>query len=187
MAPTIIRLAIPDVLLIKHRRFDDERGSFMETFRADWLSAAGLETVFVQDNQADSVRKGTLRGLHFQRPPFEQAKLFRVVQGAAFDVAVDLRAGSPTFARWVGVTLSAAAPEQLFIPRGFAHGYCTLEPDTRVAYKCDEYYEPRAEAGVLYSDPGIGVEWPFPEEALHLAEKDRRWPLLAQLALPAMD
>ena len=119
----------------------------------------------MQDNQSLSATPGTLRGLHFQRPPFAQAKLVRVLRGAIFDVAVDLREGSPHFGRWCGATLTAEGDEQLFVPRGFAHGFVTLEPDTEVAYKVDAVYSAECDAGITFDDPAIGVKWPWPRPA----------------------
>jgi dTDP-4-dehydrorhamnose 3,5-epimerase len=145
-------LAIPDVILIKPNRFVDRRGYFMETYRASDFGELGIGATFIQDNQAASVERGTLRGLHFQRPPRTQAKLIRVIKGTIFDVAVDLRRGSKTFGRWAGVTLSAERGEQVFVPRGFAHGYCTLDPDTTVAYKCGAYYAADHEDGIHFAD-----------------------------------
>src|SRR5450830_1885285 len=135
-----VPLAIPDVILITLARYADARGYFMETYRASSFEELGIRASFVQDNQSMSLERGTVRGLHFQRPPWAQAQLIRVLKGAIFDVAVDLRQGSKTFGNWVGVRLSAERGEQLFVPRGFAHGYCTLDPGTEVAYKCDAYY-----------------------------------------------
>lgn len=176
-------LAIPDVLLIARRRFEDSRGYFMVTYEASEFRRLGLPD-FVQDNQAQSVRRGTIRGLHFQRPPHAQAKLVWPLRGAIFDVAVDIRAGSATFGAWVGATLEAGSGEALFVPRGFAHGYCTLADDTEIAYKCDAGYAPFAEGGVLFSDPAIGVTWPASEEAMVVSEKDRRLPPIRDLVTP---
>lgn len=173
-------LSIPDVILIAPRRFADTRGYFMVTYEAGEFHRLGLPE-FVQDNQAHSVRVGTVRGLHFQRPPFEQGKLVRVLKGSAFDVAVDIREGSPTFGEWAAVTLTAESAEQLFVPRGFAHGYCTLEDDTEIAYKCDSVYVPQAEAGFLFSDPTVGVDWPIAPDAAILSVKDRALPSFADL------
>ena len=138
----------------------------------------------MQDNQAFSAQRGTLRGLHFQRPPEPQAKLIRVLRGSIFDVAVDLRIGSPTYGHWVGETLTAEGGEQLFVPRGFAHGYCTLEPNTEVAYKVDGFYAPECDAGLAWNDPTIGITWPIaPEEAI-LSDKDKRLPAFADFVSP---
>ena len=173
-------LSIPDVILIAPRRFADTRGYFMVTYEEGEFRRLGLPD-FVQDNQAHSVRAGTIRGLHFQRLPHEQGKLVRVLKGAAFDVAVDIRQGSPTFGEWTAVTLTAQSAEQLFVPRGFAHGYCTLEDDTEIAYKCDSVYVPAADAGFLFSDPTVGVDWPVAAEAAVTSDKDRALPSFTDL------
>jgi len=175
---------IPDVVLLIPRRFRDERGWFSETYSTRSFSDILGNIVFVQDNQAYSAMRGTLRGLHFQRPPEPQAKLIRVLRGSIFDVAVDIRAGSPTYGRWVGATLTAEGGEQLFVPRGFAHGYCTLEPDTEVAYKVDGFYAPECDAGLAWDDPSIGIAWPIrPDEAI-LSDKDRNLPAFANFVSP---
>jgi dTDP-4-dehydrorhamnose 3,5-epimerase len=181
---TVTRLDIPGLLRISARRATDARGYFMETYREAGFRQLGIEAAFVQDNEAMSLEPGTLRGLHFQAPPHAQAKLVRVLSGAIFDVAVDIRAGSPDFGRWVGVRLDAEHGEQLYIPAGFAHGYCTLEPRTVVAYKCDAYYDAPSEGGLLFSDPAIGIDWPMPLERMILSDKDRLLPTLAELRSP---
>ena len=181
---TLTRLEIEGLLLIVPTRFGDERGYFAETYRADAFRAFGITAEFVQENQSFSARPGTVRGLHFQAPAAAQAKLVRALRGALFDVAVDLRRGSPTFSRWCSARLSAAGGEQIFIPRGFAHGFCTLEPDTEVAYKIDAYYRPECEGGVAWDDPQIAIPWPVaPAEAI-LSERDRKLPRLSDLDLP---
>jgi len=177
------RLAIPDVVLIRPRRSGDERGYFMETFRAADFAAFGIPATFVQDNQAMSARPGTIRGLHFQKAPSAQAKLVRVLRGAIFDVAVDIRRGSPTCGRWVGARLTTEGAEQLFLPRGFAHGYCTFEPNTEIAYKCDAYYDPAAEGGLHIADPDLAIEWPIDPGQAMVSGKDRAQPRLAELAM----
>ena len=183
---TATRLAIPEVILVRPRRLEDSRGYFMETYRASVFAELGISVTFVQDNQAGSAESGTIRGLHFQRAPHAQAKLIRVLSGAAFDVAVDLRRNSPSFGRWVSAELTTAG-EQLFVPRGFAHGYCTLDADTEVTYKCDAYYSANAEGGVVFSDPDIGIDWPVSDDAAVISEKDRRLPLLRDLVPPFAD
>lgn len=175
----ITPLAIPDVLLITPRRHGDARGWFSETWSRRAFEAAGLAFDFVQDNQAFSARRGTVRGLHFQRPPNAQAKLVRALKGAIYDVAVDIRAGSPTYGRWVGATLTAEGGEQLLVPRGFAHGYCTLVDDTELFYKVDGPYAPADEGGLLWNDPALGIDWPVAAEDAVLSEKDRVLPVLA--------
>ena len=177
--------ALSGVMLLMPRRFGDSRGWFTETYNVrSFAKALGRDVTFVQDNQAFSSERGTLRGLHFQHPPEPQAKLVRVLRGSIFDVAVDLRVGSPTYGRWVGETLTADGGEQLFVPRGFAHGYCTLEPDTEVAYKVDGFYAPAYDAGIAWNDPTIGIAWPIsPAEAI-LSEKDNALPAFADFVSP---
>lgn len=175
---------IPEVVVIVPQRFGDARGFFVETYSLRSFATAGITASFVQDNQAFSARKGTLRGLHFQRPPAAQAKLVRVVKGRIFDVAVDLRLGSPTYRRWAGTVLTAECGEQMFVPVGFAHGYCTLEPDTEVAYKADGFYAPEHDDGIAWNDPSIGIAWPFPPEQVILSNKDRQLGHLADLVSP---
>lgn len=154
-------LAIPDVLLFEPQVFRDERGLFYESFNAERFEAAtGLKREFVQDNHSVS-RKGTLRGLHYQAPPFEQGKLVRVARGAVFDVAVDIRPGSPTFGRWAGDTLSAQNHRQLWIPEGFAHGFLALEDDTVFLYKTTKRYDRASERVLRWNDPGLRIDWPL--------------------------
>ena len=160
------------------------RGWFSETYSTRAFSDLLGGTVFVQDNQAFSAQRGTLRGLHFQRPPEPQAKLVRVLRGSIFDVAVDLRVGSPTYGHWVGETLTAEGGEQLFVPRGFAHGYCTLEPNTEVAYKVDGFYAPECDAGLAWNDPMIGIAWPIAPRRRILSDKDKRLPAFADFVSP---
>lgn len=177
-------LVISDVVLVKVQKFVDPRGCFMETYsRRDFL-AVGIDCEFVQDNQSVSTQRGTVRGLHFQNPPEPQAKLVRVLKGSIFDVAVDIRNGSPTFGRWCGATLTAEHGEQMFVPRGFAHAYCTLEPNTEVAYKVDGYYSSACEAGIIWNDPSIGIEWPVAPNAAILSAHDAKLPGLAELDSP---
>jgi dTDP-4-dehydrorhamnose 3,5-epimerase len=180
----IASLDIPDVKLIRPKKVVDPRGFFVETYSRRDYAAAGIACEFVQDNCSLSTRSGTVRGLHFQRPPAAQAKLVRVLRGAIFDVAVDIRRHSPTYGRWCGVTLTADGGEQVFVPRGFAHGFCTLEPDTEVAYKVDDYYAPEHNAGIIWDDPDIAVRWPV--EAAHacLSDSDRGLPRLAGFDSP---
>lgn len=172
---------IADVKLITPGRVGDERGFLSEVFRADRLREAGIALDFVQENHSYSARGGTVRGLHFQVPPRAQAKLIRVVRGAALDVAVDLRTGSPTFGRHVAVVLSADAWNQILVPAGFAHGFCTLEPDTELVYRLSDYYSPEHERGIFWADPALGIDWPVSEAQAHLSEKDRGLPRLAEL------
>jgi dTDP-4-dehydrorhamnose 3,5-epimerase len=178
------RLTIPDVILIRVRKFADSRGHFLETFRKSDFAELGIECEFVQDNQAFSGQTGTIRGLHFQVPPHAQAKLVRVLRGAVYDAAVDLRRGSPTYGKWCGARLSADGGEQIFVPRGFAHGYCTLEPDAVVAYKVDAYYAPQSEAGLIWNDPEIGVDWTIPAARVLVSEKDSKLGSLRSFETP---
>lgn len=173
---------IPGLLVVKPKVFKDERGFFMESFRADKMADYGVTAPFIQDNRARSVQKGVLRGLHFQRPPHSQAKLVSVTRGAVFDVAVDLRSSSPTFGRWLGLVLSADNFAQLYVPRGFAHAYLTLEDECEVEYKVDAYYAPQADAGVLWNDPDIGVDWPM--KPTLISAKDMALPGLKELDNP---
>ena len=169
----LIETEIPEVKLIEPKRFGDVRGFFSETFNLDGFAALGVTMNAVQDNHSKSGPVGTVRGLHFQKPPKAQAKLVRVARGAVLDVAVDIRAGSPTFGKHVATVLSAENWRQLFIPRGFAHGFCTLEPDTEFLYKVDEYYSPQDEDAIRWDDPDLGIEWPVSAEEAVLSEKDR--------------
>lgn len=176
----VIETHIPDVKRIVPKRFGDARGWFSETFRADVLERAGLSMTFVQDNQSFSAPQGTVRGLHFQIPPQPQAKLIRVLSGAILDVAVDIRPGSPTYGQHVAVRLDAEAGEQLLIPHGFAHGFCTLTPDVMVAYKVDSYYSAAHDRGIRWNDPALGIDWPVNEATAILSDKDRKAPLLSE-------
>lgn len=175
--------AIPDVILVTPKRYEDARGYFEETFHAARYEQAGIAGPFVQDNHSLSRQRGVIRGLHFQIPPQPQAKLVRCTRGAILDVAVDIRVGSPTFGKHVAAELSAANGRQLFVPVGFAHGFCTLEPDTEVQYKVTGYYAPDCDRGLAFDDPALGVDWPVASDAAILSEKDRGWPRLD--ALPA--
>lgn len=177
----IERLALPDVLLIETVRHEDTRGFFAETYNARSFEAAGIANRFVQDNVSRSARVGTVRGLHFQLPPMSQAKLVRVVRGRILDVAVDLRRGSPNFGRHVAVELTATRGEQLFVPHGFAHGFCTLEPATEVFYKVDQFYSAEHDRGVRWNDPAFRIGWPVPEANAVLSAKDRGLPMLDDL------
>ena len=170
--------AIPVVKIVTPKKHGDARGFFSETYNRAAFEAAGLRLDFVQDNHAFSAAAGTLRGLHFQTPPFAQDKLLRVARGRILDVAVDIRRSSPTFGRHVAVELSAANWRQLLVPIGFAHGYVTLEPDTEVLYKTTNFYSPANDRGVAWDDPDIGIAWPAPEGGPLLSDKDKRWPRL---------
>jgi dTDP-4-dehydrorhamnose 3,5-epimerase len=168
-------------VLIRHRKFTDERGFMAETFRTDRFRDAVEPIEFVQENHSYSARPGTVRGLHFQVPPAAQAKLLHVVRGAIFDVAVDIRRSSPTYGRHVSVTLSAKDVVHFYMPVGFAHGFCTLEPDTVVIYKMSSYYDPGTEQGLAWDDPALGIDWPIAHADAILSEKDRRLPALADV------
>lgn len=179
----VVETEIPAVKRVIAKRHGDDRGWFSETYRADLLAEAGIDSAFVQDNQSFSAPAGTIRGLHFQIAPAAQAKLIRVLAGAILDVAVDIRSGSPSYGRYVAVRLDAQGGEQLFVPAGFAHGFCTLEPDTMVAYKVDAYYSPANDRSLRWNDPAIGIPWPVAEDEAILSGKDRAAPLLAELGV----
>lgn len=177
----VIKTDIEGVLIIEPQVFGDERGYFFESFNAErFLAQTGVEVTFVQDNESRS-KRGVLRGLHFQRAPHAQAKLVRVVRGRVLDVAVDIRPESPTFGKYVATELSGESHRQMFIPKGFAHGYVVLEDDTVFQYKCDEFYHPESEDGIAWNDPQIGIDWGIPESELILSEKDKNRPLLSEL------
>ncbi|WP_431857384.1 dTDP-4-dehydrorhamnose 3,5-epimerase [Azospirillum sp.] len=177
----VTELAIPDVKIIRPKKFGDHRGFFSETYSKRAFEAAGLHYDFVQDNQSLSAEVGTVRGLHFQLPPFAQDKLVRVVKGAILDVAVDIRRGSPTFGRHVSAVISAKDWNQILVPIGFAHGFCTLEPDTEVIYKVTNFYSAEHDRGLLWNDPELGIEWPVAADKAQLSDKDRKAPRLADL------
>lgn len=180
----VVETGLPGVLILEPKVFEDERGFFLETHHRDKFAAAGIDHDFVQDNHSHSV-KGTLRGLHFQEP-HAQGKLIRVVNGEVFDVAVDIRRGSPDFGRWAGVQLSADNRRQLWVPPGFAHGYATLSDVADVLYKCTEIYAPADEHVILWNDPEIGIDWPLAEP--FLSKRDAGGPPLAKAAvLPAYE
>ena len=170
-----IETSIKDVYIIEPKKYGDNRGYFMETYKESDFKQAGLNYVFIQDNQSNS-KKGVLRGLHFQKK-YPQAKLVRCIEGEVFDVCVDLRKGSSTYGKWVGVVLSAEKGNQLMIPRGFAHGFLVLSETATFTYKCDELYHPEDEDGIMWNDSDIGIEWPEIGEVL-LSEKDKKHLLL---------
>lgn len=170
------------MMLIKPRRFGDDRGWFMETWSRRALSALGIEAEFVQDNHSLSRRVGTVRGLHFQTPPHAQGKLVRCVAGRIMDYALDIRRGSPTYGQWLGVELSAASGHQLWIPAGFAHAFVTLEPETEVAYKVTDDYAPAHDGGIRWDS--VGIDWPLPPGGPVLSDKDRALPPLAEFDSP---
>ena len=171
------RLAIPDIVLVEVRIFGDERGFFMETYKRSDFAAYGIPDAFVQCNRSHSVR-GVLRGLHFQNHPRAQGKLVSVVQGEVFDVAVDIRCGSPTYGRWVGEQLSAENGRMLWIPAGFAHGFCVLSDSADLLYLTTDEYAPECDRGIVWNDPEIGIEWPI--AAPLLSPKDGQLPLLRE-------
>lgn len=175
------KLAIQDVILVQPKRLGDARGYFEETWNMRDLAQGGIEAVFVQDNHSLSEQKGTLRGLHFQAPPHAQDKLVRCTRGSIFDVAVDVRSGSPTFGRWIGATLSAGNGHQLFIPKGFLHGFVTLEAATEVQYKCSDYYAPDCDGAVRWDS--VGIDWPLAGEPV-LSAKDAAAPAFADFVSP---
>ncbi|ARE42537.1 dTDP-4-dehydrorhamnose 3,5-epimerase (plasmid) [Rhodovulum sp. P5] len=184
MQPDIVSLAIPEVKLITPRKFGDSRGFFSEVYNKRSFAAAGIEIDFVQDNHSLSGTVGTVRGLHYQSPPFAQDKLVRVLKGAIFDVAVDLRKGSPTYGQHVAATLTAEDWTQILVPIGFAHGFMTLEPDTEVVYKVSNYYAPDNDHGILWDDPALGIDWPLKGIDFEVSDKDRVQPKLADITSP---
>ncbi len=173
----IVPTAIPDVKIVTPKKFGDHRGFFSETFNNKAMIDAGINLNFVQDNHSLSVEKGVMRGLHYQLPPYTQDKLVRVVRGSVYDVAVDIRRSSPTFGKHVGAILSAENWKQIFVPKGFAHGFITLEPNTEVVYKVTDYYAPKHDRGILWNDPALGIDWPIKDAIL--SDKDTRQPLFA--------
>lgn len=176
----VIKTDIEGVVIIEPKIFGDARGYFYESFNADeFESKTGVKTTFVQDNQSKS-SYGVLRGLHFQKPPYAQSKLVRVVQGCVVDVAVDIRKGSPTFGKYVAVELSDENHRQLFIPRGFAHGFIVKSPTAIFQYKCDNLYAPQAEGAIAWDDPEIGIDWGVDTNDILLSEKDKHHPTLAE-------
>jgi dTDP-4-dehydrorhamnose 3,5-epimerase len=174
--------ALPGVLILTPQRFGDDRGWFMETWNSARAAAAGLAIDFVQDNHSMSAAVGTLRGLHYQRPPRAQDKLVRCTRGAILDVAVDVRAGSPTFGAWIGVDLTPENGRQLLVPKGFLHGFVTRAPDTEVQYKCSDVFAPDCDGAVAWDDPQIGIDWGVADPVL--SAKDRAAPRLADWTSP---
>jgi len=178
---TVETTTIEDVLIFTPKVIEDFRGNFMESFNQKAIENFIGKIHFVQDNESTS-HFGVLRGLHYQKPPFEQAKLVRVVHGKVLDVAVDMRIGSPTFGKHVAVELSGENKKQLFVPRGFAHGFLVLSPTATFQYKIDNYYSPAHDTGVMYNDPAIGIHWGMPETELIVSEKDKNLPNFEQSA-----
>jgi len=177
----VINTTIPEVLIFEPKVFGDNRGYFMESFRQELIEEYIGNVRFVQDNESFS-QYGVLRGLHFQRPPHTQGKLVRALHGEVLDVAVDIRIGSPTYGQHVAVKLSADNKRQLWIPRGFAHGFAVLSPTALFSYKCDNYYAPEFDGGLMWNDPAIGIDWQIPEKDIHLSEKDTQHPLLKDIS-----
>jgi dTDP-4-dehydrorhamnose 3,5-epimerase len=170
--------------MISPRRFGDDRGFFCETWNADGLAEHGINTAFVQDNQSLSSTVGTIRGLHYQSPPHAQNKLVRCGRGALLDVAVDIRKGSPTYGKWVSVELSAENGKQMLVPKGFLHGFVTLESDTEILYKCSDYYAPECDGAIRFDDPDIGIDWGISADKAVLSEKDATAPFLKDFDSP---
>lgn len=181
----VVPLAIPDVKLVTPRRFADARGFFAETFGRHRFAEAGLIADFVQDNHSLSRPAGTVRGLHFQRPPFAQAKLVRPLRGVIYDVALDIRSGSPTYGKHVAAEISAENGTMILIPEGFAHGFCTLSADTEVFYKVSRDYAPQHEGGILWNDPALNIAWPVDAARAVLSDRDRAWPTLSEFTKAA--
>lgn len=175
---------IDEVVLITPKRHGDARGYFAETFRDDWFRKNVDDITFVQDNHSLSAQPGTLRGVHYQAPPYAQAKLVRCVAGAIWDVAVDVRRESPTYGQWTARELTAENGHQLYVPAGFAHGFLTLLPDTEITYKCSNYYHAESDAGFAWNDPDIAVPWPLPGAAPILSAKDQTLPNLRDIESP---
>ncbi|WP_203293874.1 dTDP-4-dehydrorhamnose 3,5-epimerase [Maricaulis parjimensis] len=166
------QLAIPGVVVLTPRRFGDDRGFFTEAYNDRTFTEAGIGTVFVQDNHSFSKAKGTVRGMHYQAPPFAQAKLVRAITGRVLDVVVDIRKGSPTFGRSASAELTSEGGEQIFVPPGFLHGFLTLEANTHIVYKVDNYYSSKADGAVRFDDPALGIDWGYDVSAAVLSEKD---------------
>ena len=177
----VTRLAIPDVVLLRPKRHGDARGYFVESFNDRAFRHEVCNATFVQDNEALSAQAGTVRGLHFQRHPAAQGKLVRALKGAIFDVAVDIRRGSPSFGRHVSALLSAETGDQIWVPPGFAHGYCTIEPDSMIFYKVTDFYSAADDGGLAWDDPALGIAWPVAPGTALLSDKDTRQPKLADL------
>ena len=178
---TVTSTSIEDVKVITPKSFADARGVFCETYNRNRFFENGIRLEFVQDNQSSSAETGTIRGLHFQSQPASQDKLIRVLKGSVFDVAVDLRRSSPSFGKWVGEKLSAENGKQLLVPIGFAHGFCTLEPNTHVLYKVTNYYSPANDLGIAWDDPDLAINWPVASDQVVLSDKDSRLPAFKSL------
>ena len=179
----VIKTDIEGLFIIEPKVFGDHRGYFFESFSERDFNSQVCQVRFVQDNESKS-RYGVLRGLHFQKPPYAQSKLVRVVKGAVLDVAVDIRMGSPTFGRHVAVELTEDNHRQFFISRGFAHGFVVLSDEVIFQYKCDNFYEPKSEGAIAWNDPALGIDWKIPAEDIILSEKDKKHPVLAEIVSP---
>ena len=177
-----IKTKLEGAWLIRPEIFKDNRGFFLESYSQKKFREAGIETVFVQDNHSKSVQKGVLRGLHFQNPPYTQTKLVRVTKGAVYDVIVDIRKDSKTFGQWEGFELTEENFLMLYVPRGFLHGFCTIKENTEFQYKCDSFYEPSSEGGVIWNDPTLNISWPVNNPVL--SERDKKWGTLKDLNSP---
>lgn len=180
----IEKTSLPGVLILTPDRFGDDRGFFSESWNRQRLLDHGIDVDFVQDNHSVSATVGTVRGLHFQSPPHAQDKLVRCGRGCLFDVAVDIRDGSPHYGEWFGVELSATNGKQLLVPKGFLHGFVTREPDTEIIYKCSDYYSPECDGAIRFDDPTIGVDWGFDMATAVTSPKDANAPLLADFKTP---
>jgi dTDP-4-dehydrorhamnose 3,5-epimerase len=172
----LIQTKLPDVYIIEPNVYTDVRGFFMETYNSNSFNKQGLRFSFIQDNHSLSIEEGTIRGLHYQKNPSAQTKLVSVISGAIYDIVVDIRQSSPTFGHWIGEVLSQENKRQMLVPRGFAHGFCTLQPNTQVFYKADQLYSPEHERGILWNDPTLCIDWPTAHPIL--SDKDQRQPLL---------
>lgn len=177
----VVKTELKDVVLLEPIVHEDDRGFFMESFKAEWLERLDHQIPFIQDNHSLSHESGVIRGLHYQMEPKAQTKLIRVLRGAIYDVVVDIRKSSPTFGKWQGFNLNASNKHQLFVPRGFAHGFCTLVPNTEVLYKVDEHYSPEHERGIIWNDPTLQINWPTAHP--QLSEKDAKLPLFKDAEL----
>jgi dTDP-4-dehydrorhamnose 3,5-epimerase len=175
---------IPEVLLISPQKYGDHRGFFSETYNSSKMGEIGVDITFVQDNQSLSVEANTLRGLHYQVPPFAQDKLVRVLQGSILDVTVDIRRGSPTFGEHISEIISAQEWNQILVPKGFAHGFITLEPNTEVLYKVSDYYAPKFDFGIKWDDPDLEINWGVDASDVILSEKDQNQPMLQEIITP---
>lgn len=175
---------LPDVILVKPKRFGDSRGFFEESYVRSRYAVGGINIDFKQDNHSYSQKMGTIRGLHFQTPPYAQAKLVRCTRGRLLDIAVDIRVGSPTYGKHVSVELSAENGWQLFVPEGFAHGFSTLEEDTELQYKVSNYYSAESDAGIAHNDPALNIDWKVPLDTANLSDKDKILPVLAEYRSP---